>query len=288
MRIAKRLAGRWCGLPLWLGLSLVAPAYAATLASSPVMLANVYHAGITLGDYWISEKYDGVRGYWDGETLRTRSGAIIPVPAWFTARWPKTPMDGELWAGRGRFEQASSTIRQQPADDDAWRRMRYMVFDLPGHAGTFDQRIPVLHKLVAQIDHPWVQAVTQFKVADAAGLQHKLDQVVQGGGEGLVLHRGASLYRAGRSDDLLKLKPFDDAEARVVGIVPGKGKYAGMMGSLLMELPDGTRFRIGTGFSDEQRQNPPPVGTMVTFRYQGMTAAGKPRFARFMRVREES
>jgi len=287
MRKAKRPAALWRSLLLLLGLSLVAPAYAATLASSPVMLANVYHAGVTLGDYWISEKYDGVRGYWDGETLRTRSGAVIPAPAWFTERWPKTPMDGELWAGRGRFEQASSTIRQHPADDDAWRHMRYMVFDLPGHAGTFDQRIPALQKLVAQINHPWVQAVSQFKVANATELQRKLDEVVQGGGEGLVLHRGNSLYRAGRSDDLLKLKPFDDAEARVVGIVPGKGKYEGMMGSLLMELPNGTRFRIGTGFTDEQRQNPPPVGSTVTFRYQGMTAAGKPRFARFMRVRQE-
>lgn len=283
MRKLKRLAGLWRGLLLSVGLSLLTPVF----ASSPVMLANVYHAGITLSDYWISEKYDGVRGYWDGETLRTRSGAIIPAPAWFTAHWPKAPMDGELWAGRGRFEQASSIVRQQPADDDAWRRMRYMVFDLPGHAGTFDQRIPALQKLVAQVDRPWVQAVAQVKVANAAELQHKLDEVVQAGGEGLVLHRGASLYRAGRSDDLLKLKPFDDAEARVVGIVSGKGKYAGMMGSLLVELPDGTRFRIGTGFTDEQRRDPPPVGSMVTFRYQGLTAAGKPRFARFMRVREE-
>jgi DNA ligase-1 len=287
MRKAKRPAALWRSLLLLLGLSLVAPACTAAPVSSPVMLANVYHAGITLSDYWISEKYDGVRGYWDGETLRTRSGAIIPAPAWFTEHWPKTPMDGELWAGRGRFEQASSVIRQQPADDDAWRHMRYMVFDLPGHAGTFDQRIPALQKLVMQIDRPWVQAVTQFKVANATELQRKLDEVVQGGGEGLVLHRGASLYRAGRSDDLLKLKPFEDAEARVIGIVPGKGKYDGMMGSLLMELPDGTRFRIGTGFTDAQRRNPPPVGSMVTFRYQGMTAAGKPRFARFMRVRQE-
>ncbi|GGA23040.1 DNA ligase [Dyella nitratireducens] len=287
MRKAKRSAGVIRTLSLLIGLTLVAPAYPATLTPSPVMLANVYHAGITLSDYWVSEKYDGVRGYWDGETLRTRSGAIIPAPAWFTAKLPKTPMDGELWAGRDRFEQASSTIRQQSADDEAWRHMRYMVFDLPAHPGTFDQRIPVLQKLVAQIDCPWVQAVSQFKVANAAELQRKLDDIVQGGGEGLVLHRGASLYRAGRTGDLLKLKPFDDAEARVVAHVPGKGKYAGMMGSLLVELPDGTRFRIGTGFTDEQRHGPPPVGSTVTFRYQGKTAGGKPRFARFMRVRDE-
>lgn len=263
------------------------PVYPATLSPSPVALANVYHAGIALGDYWVSEKYDGVRGYWDGTALRTRSGALISAPAWFTARWPKTPMDGELWAGRGHFEQASSTVRQQPADDEAWRHIRYMVFDLPAHPGAFDQRIPALQELVAQIDHPWVQAVRQSKVASETELKHTLDAIVQAGGEGLVLHRGASRYRAGRSDDLLKLKPFDDAEARVVGHMPGKGKYAGMTGSLLVELPDGTRFRLGTGFSDEQRRHPPPLGSMVTFQHQGMTSAGKPRFARFLRVRQE-
>jgi DNA ligase-1 len=270
-----------------LGLVTARPVYSAPPTPSPVMLANMYHAGIALGDYWVSEKYDGVRGYWDGEKLRARSGAVIDAPAWFTANWPKTPMDGELWAGRGQFEQASATIRQLTPDDEAWRHIRYMVFDLPGHAGTFDQRIPALQQLVAQIDHAWVQAVAQFKVADEKALKRKLDEAVQGGGEGLVLHRGASLYRAGRTDDLLKLKPFDDAEARVVGYVPGKGKYSGMMGSLLMEAPDGMRFRIGTGFTDEQRRKPPPVGSVVTFRYQGMTSGGKPRFARFMRVRDE-
>lgn len=270
-----------------LGLATARPTYSAPLTPSPVMLANVYHPGVALGDYWVSEKYDGVRGYWDGEKLRARSGAVINAPAWFTAHLPKTPMDGELWAGRGQFEQASATIRQLTPDDEAWRHIRYMVFDLPGHPGTFDQRIPALQQLVAQIDRPWVQAVLQFKVADEKALKRKLDEVVQGGAEGLVLHRGASLYRAGRTDDLLKFKPFDDAEARVVDYAPGKGKYAGMMGALLVEAPDGTRFRLGTGFTDEQRRKPPPVGSMVTYRYQGITSGGKPRFARFMRVRDE-
>ena len=282
-----RKSGMLRALPFLVGLIVTQPAYPATAASSPVMLANVYHPGVALGDYWVSEKYDGVRGYWDGEKLLTRSGSVIHAPAWFTAHWPKTPMDGELWAGRGQFERASATIRQQSAGDDAWHHIRYMVFDLPGQSGTFDQRIPVLQRLIAQLDLPWVQAVSQYKVANEAELRRRLDEVVQGGGEGLVLHRGASLYHAGRNDDLLKLKPFDDAEARVVGHLPGKGKYAGMLGALLVEMPDGTRFRIGTGFSDEQRRNPPPVGSMVTYRYQGVTSSGKPRFARFMRVRDE-
>jgi DNA ligase 1 len=285
MRKLSRSASALCVLPLLIGLTLH-PLYAATVAPSPVLLANVYHPGVVLGDYWISEKYDGVRGYWDGEKLRTRSGAIIFAPAWFTAHWPKTPMDGELWAGRGQFDRASATIRQQPADDKAWRHIRYMVFDIPGQSGPFDQRIPVLQRMVAALDVPWVQAVKQFKVADEADLRRHLDEVVQGGGEGLVLHRGASFYHAGRNDDLLKLKPYDDAEAKVVSYIPGKGKYKGMMGALLVQMPDGTRFHIGTGFTDAQRRAPPPVGSMVTFRYQGMTSGGKPRFARFMRVWE--
>ncbi len=260
---------------------------AEAAALSPVMLANVYHSGVALDDYWVSEKYDGVRGYWDGEKLLTRSGAVLHPPAWFTAHWPRTPMDGELWAGRGQFELASGTIRQQPADDEAWRHIRYMVFDLPGHPGPFTERIGALNQLIAQLNIPWVRPVRQYKVATEAALTADMEQVVQGGGEGLVLHRGTSLYRAGRSDDLLKFKPYEDTEARVVAHVPGKGKYAGMMGALLVEMPDGTRFRLGTGFSDEVRRHPPPVGSLVTYRYRGTTSGGKPRFASFLRVRDE-
>lgn len=266
--------------------SLAGPPFAAADTLSPVMLANVYHAGVVLDDYWVSEKYDGVRGYWDGETLQTRTGATLHPPAWFTAHWPKVPMDGELWAGRGAFDVASVAIRQQPADEAAWRRIRYMVFDLPSHPGPFTERLGALKKVVDGLNVPWVQRVPQYKVANQAALEAQLDRVVRQGGEGLMLHRGASLYREGRSDDLLKLKPYDDAEARVVAHLPGKGKYTGMLGALLVETAQGVRFRLGTGFKDEQRRHPPPIGSLVTYRYRGTTSSGKPRFASFMRVRE--
>jgi len=256
-------------------------------APSPLMLANVYRVGMPLADYWISEKYDGVRAYWDGRRLHTRGGERIEAPSWFTAGWPAQAMDGELWAGRGNFAQAVSTVRMQVPQEQAWRALRFMVFDLPQEPGVFDQRLHALQTLVPALQLPWVQAVAQVKVADHGALQSMLTRVVATGGEGLMLHRGSSLYRAQRSDDLLKFKPHDDSEAVVVGYTPGKGKYVGMVGALLVQMPNGLRFKLGSGLTDAQRRQPPPLGSSVTYRYRGFNASGLPRFAVFMRIREE-
>ena len=132
-----------------------------------------------------------------------------------------------------------------------------------------------------------MQAVGQNKVASAAELQQILAQVVQAGGEGLMLHRADALYESGRSDTLLKLKPWLDAEAVVIAHLPGKGKYQGQLGALLVRAPDGREFRLGTGFSDAQRREPPPLGSTVTYRYRELTGKGLPRFASFLRQRQE-
>ena len=274
----------------WFALPLVAalPCAAVHAADAPaLLLANVYRPGLPLADYWVSEKYDGVRGFWDGRTLRTRGGETVWAPPWFTAGWPAVAMDGELWAGRGRFTHAQSTTRQQQPDDAAWRDMRFMVFDLPKQAGTFDERLPVLDRVVKKIGQPWVQAVAQKRVATDAALQALLQHTVRAGGEGLMLHRGSSLYQSGRSDDLIKVKTHEDTEARVVAHVPGKGRHAGRMGALLVEMPSGQRFKLGAGFTDAQRDAPPPVGSWVTYRFRGTHDGGIPRFASFLRVRED-
>ena len=274
----------------WLGLAPLAALTTpqAWAADAPaLLLANVYRPGMRLADYWVSEKYDGVRGYWDGHTLRTRGGETVAAPAWFTANWPNTPMDGELWAGRGRFSHAQSTVRQQQPDDAAWREMRFMVFDLPAHGGTFDQRLPALNQLVESLNQPWVQAVPQQRVASDAALQKLLLRTVRAGGEGLILHRGASMYRAGRSDDLIKVKTHEDAEAKVVAHLPGQGRHAGRLGALVVEMPSGQRFRLGAGLTDAERDHPPPVGSWVTYRFRGTHDSGVPRFASFVRVRDD-
>ena len=267
---------------------LLAVAQRAFADAPALLLAGRYRPGIDLRDWWVSEKYDGVRAHWDGRQLRTRGGERIAAPAWFTAGWPALPMDGELWAGRGRFEHAQSAAAREQPDDAQWRALRYMVFDLPAHPGSFDERLAALRAAVSALDHTWVQAVPQRKVAGDAELQALLREVVRGGGEGLMLHRGASLYRAGRGEDLLKLKTHDDAEARVIAHVPGKGKHAGRLGALMVETPEGRRFALGTGFTDAQRADPPPVGSWVTYRFRGLhEGSGLPRFASFLRVRSD-
>ncbi|MGJ7496233.1 DNA ligase [Variovorax sp. RT4R15] len=273
----------------FLAASLLASCVAAPArAAAPgLMLAEVYRRGMPLEGYWVSEKYDGVRGYWDGQQLWTRGGERVLAPAWFTAPLPATPLDGELWAGRGRFNLAVSTVRSQTPSDAAWREMRFMVFDLPAQPGDFDTRLTALKKLLPTTQAPWVLPVAQQRATTHADLQALLDKTIKLGGEGLMLHRGGSLYRGERNADLLKFKPFDDAEARVIGHVSGKGKHAGRLGALVVETPEGLRFKLGGGLTDAQREDPPPVGAWVTYRYNGQNPGGVPRFARFMRVREE-
>lgn len=257
----------------------------AQAEAPPLMQPKVYRAGTPLEGYWVSEKFDGVRGYWDGQQLWTRGGQRINPPAWFTAGWPRVAMDGELWAGRGAFASAVSAVRQQIPSDAAWRGMHFMVFDLPAQGGNFDARLAALQQLSVPT---WVQPVVHSRIADHAALQALLQKTVQDGGEGLVLHRGDSLYSGQRNDDLLKFKPFDDAEAKVVAHIPGRGKYEGLLGALLVETPQGQRFKLGTGFSDAQRRDPPAVGSWVTYRFRDLNPSGIPRFASYLRLREDA
>ena len=251
-----------------------------------LMLAQRAPAGIDPAGYWVSEKLDGVRACWDGAVLRFRSGRPISVPDWFVAALPPRPLDGELWIGRGRFEQVSGVVRRETADDAAWRVVRYMLFDLPGDPDDFSRRVERMAHIVETADVPWLQAVPQRRLADRAALKRTFDEVVAGGGEGLMLHRADAHWVAGRSDALLKMTPWLDAEATVVGHVPGRGRQRGRLGALQVRMPDGRQFRLGSGFSDAQRASPPAIGSEVTYRYRELTAQGVPRFPVFLRVRD--
>lgn len=262
---------------------------AATAAADPplLLLAERYNDDVDVTKYWASEKFDGVRAYWDGRLLRFRSGNVVRAPAWFVDGLPRVALDGELWLGRGTFDRLSAIVRRNPPVDAEWRQVRYMVFELPDAPGAFSERIVQMQRLAEGGVPPWLSFVEQFRLADKGELREKLAEVVRQGGEGLMLHRDDAPYQTGRSPVLLKVTPWLDAEARVVGHVPGKGRHAGVLGALRVEMPSGRRFSLGSGFSDGERRQPPAIGTMVTYRYRELNASGKPRFARFLRVREE-
>ena len=256
-------------------------------APPEILLANVYHEGIDPAAYLVSEKLDGVRAIWDGKNLHFRSGHPVNAPHWFTAALPTEALDGELWIARGQFEKLSATVRRSEPVDEEWRQVRYMIFELPGAAGRFSERVAQIRKIVAQVNQPWLQAVVQHAAVDRAKLDKMLMETLKQGGEGLMLHRADALYETGRSDTLLKLKPWLDAEATVIAHLPGQGKYAGLLGALQLRLPDGRLLRLGTGLSDAQRREPPPIGAVVTYRYRELTRNGLPRFASFVRIRQD-
>ena len=276
----------WRGvLLLWLALSFSPlPAVAEPPA---ILLANVYRGQVDPGLYLVSEKLDGVRAIWDGKVLSFRSGRPIHAPDWFVAGLPQQPLDGELWIARGQFERVSGIVRRDIPDDAAWREVRYMIFELPGAPGPFSARAEQIKRVVAEANVPWLFEISQFFPVDRSSLKKRLDEVVKQGGEGLMLHRADAPYQTGRSAVLLKLKPWEDAEAIVVGHQPGRGRHAGVLGALRVRLPDGRELLLGTGFSDAQRRHPPAIGSTVTYRFRDLTSKGMPRFASFLRIRDE-
>ncbi len=276
MALTRRTCLAW-----FAGLSLPAAA-----APTTVRLAREAPNAIDPAGWLVSEKYDGVRALWDGEVLRFRSGLPVAAPAWFLARLPVTPLDGELWLGRGRFDAVSGTVRKLQPLDEEWRALRYMVFDLPGGGGPFSQRAARIEALARKLAWPQLQSVAQAPVADRAALAQRLAEVVAGGGEGLMLHRADAPWLPGRSEALLKMKPLHDAEAVVIGHVAGRGRHTGRLGALRVRNDDGVEFLLGTGFSDAQRAQPPLPGSVVTYTHRGSTSGGVPRFASFLRVRE--
>lgn len=263
------------------------PIIASEKSTQPpaLLLARIYHENINLHDYWVSEKLDGVRAFWNGKQLISRKGNIYHAPFWFTSVLPDIALDGELWISKGKFDELSAIVRRHSSTTSDWSTVSYRVFDLPGSPNTFDHRLKQLKTIIQKVNAPHIQLVHQHRIADHESLIQLLDKTVAEGGEGLMLHRGSSVYQSTRSDDLLKLKKYLDAEAIVIAHLPGNGKYTGMLGSLEVETKDHIRFKIGTGFSDAERKSPPPVGSVITYKYYGFTNKGTPRFASFVRIR---
>jgi DNA ligase-1 len=248
--------------------------------------ATRYKAVIDISQYWVSEKLDGMRGYWNGQQLLTRQGNIIHSPKWFTQNWPTTAMDGELWIARDQFQSTVSCVRKININEDCWRSVRFMMFDLPKSIDTFTQRIAAMKSLIDNNSSNYLGMIQQFKLKNNQQLDELLEYITDNKGEGLMIHKANAYYYSGRTSNIMKLKKYQEAEATIIAYVGGKGKYQGMLGAVTVKTPTGIVFNIGSGFSDNERANPPAIGSIITYKYNGKTKASKPRFARFFRLRK--
>ena len=233
----------------------------------------------------MSEKLDGVRAYWDGKKLISRGGHEFKVPLWFIKDFPPFEIDGELWSKRGDFDNISGIVRTQTPHKE-WGQLTYNIFEVPNQKDGLLSRLSVLEKYLNKHPNSYIKILKQSTCKDENHLKTFLKEVEAKGGEGIVVRDGNAPYINKRTSKALKVKSFDDEECEVVGFKNGKGKYEGKVGSLTCKQKNGQIINIGSGLSDALRKNPPDIGTEITFKYNGLTKYGKPRFPVYLRVRK--
>jgi len=232
-------------------------------------------------DGWLmSEKLDGVRAIWNGEKLLSRNGNEFFAPAWFKSRLPNNVcLDGELFIGRGKFQQVVGAVKKKVPLDHEWLPIKYNVFDAPNLSMIFSSRLEYCEELLT--DNTIAKIVPHFIRKDNEHAQEFFKEICKNGGEGIMIKNPSSMYEEGRSSNLLKYKPFESDEGKVIGHEEGEGRLAGMLGALIINWKNIT-FKVGTGLNDELRKTPPNVGTSITFGYCGLTDGGVPRFPTFI------
>ena len=283
-KLFKRYVSKFSGIvpSLFCILFFLFLSVTASVAKEPLLLKKYSNQNVT--GWLMSEKLDGIRAIWTGSQLVTRRGNVIAAPKWFLDALPPFSIDGELWTKRGDFEHIQSIVMKDSPGDD-WKEISYNIFDAPDQPGGLIARLGHLRnwQKIHQISH--LKIIPQIKCRGDEHLQQFQKQIENIGGEGVVVRDPKALYNHGRSATALKVKSFDDDECRVVGHNKGNGKYRNLLGSIDCKMADGKLFRIGSGFSDAERENPPPIGSLVTYKHQGWTANGLPRFPVFLRTR---
>ena len=259
----------------------------AALATKPdLFLLKTYDDSKDVVGWVMSEKLDGIRGFWTGKELVSRGGNPIHAPAWFTQNYPPFAIDGELWTQRGDFENISSIVRSKNSNQ-RWKHITHNIFEVPGQSGGLLKRLGVLKEYLRKNPNPYLQIIPQTVINTKGQLADFLKEVTTDKGEGVVVRNPNSLYQTGRLSSALKVKQYFDTECIVLEILPGKGKYQNMMGSVLCQTDTGKKLKIGSGFKDKDRANPPAIGSKITFKYYGFTKKGSFKYPVYLRVRQE-
>lgn len=243
--------------------------------------------------YLMSEKLDGIRGIWEAGKFKTRQDNPIHTPSYFTYNFPSFKLDGELWIARAKFDEVSALIRSDSLDSSLWKSVTYNVFDVPNACEEFkltpctlSNRLKVLERYLQQNPNPYIKIIKQIPIKDQEHLKEFYKDIIFNKGEGVVIRKDFAPYEKGRSKNALKLKPYEDAECKVIAYTEGKGKFQGKIGALLCQMPDDRVIKIGSGLKDKDRENPPKIGSIVTYKFNGLTKNSLPRFPVFLHIRD--
>lgn len=262
---------------------------------------------INFNNFVMSEKLDGVRAIFDRKTIKTRSGRKICPPQFWLKEFEnlnEIKLDGELWIARGKFGEISSAVAKFSGDkcdnnnkSDIWQEISYNIFDSDICE---NKSIKNCEKILKEKfkNFKYIKIIEQKEAKNKENIDKFFNEIIKKGGEGIILRE--NLPKDFNNRIAYKYKPFYDAECIVKEHIKGKGKNSGKLGSILceMNIKDLPQFRdsiesqiinfkIGTGFNETQRKNPPKIGEKIQFRYNELTKNNIPRFAVFIRIRNE-
>ncbi len=249
-----------------------------------LFLLKTYDKNLDVIDWVMSEKLDGIRGFWDGKELVSRGGHAFNPPKFWTDGFPNFEIDGELWTKRGDFERISSIVRQK-TPDNRWEVVSFNIFEVPNQKGNLLERLDVLRAYLKQHPSKILKVIKQVPIKSKQQLNHFLEKVLDNKGEGVVVRHPKMPYQTGCLSNALKVKRYRDEECVVIEILSGKGKYKGKMGSVKCKTKKGFIIKIGSGFADVQRENPPIIGSEITFKYYGLTKNKKHKYPVFLKIK---
>ena len=246
------------------------------------MLAHKYNPLIDYTGWYMSEKLDGVRSTYCDRQFMSRNEKQFLQSKGFDKSFPQNiTLDGELFGGRGTFNETSGICRKKYNRD--WSSLKYYVFEIPNFITPFKHTISYLNSNIRNRYNNLI-VLPQTICSSKEHLQRFFERVITEGGEGVMLRHPDSYYEEGkRSSFLLKVKRFHKATCTVIGYENGKGKYSNVVGSLVCKFMN-TTINIGSGLTDSDRINPPEIGSFIQFRYFSLSKENIPRFPTFIKV----
>lgn len=255
----------------------------SNLYSLEIQKPKIYNEDFhNIKNWYMSEKLDGIRAYWNGKELLSKNGNKIYAPSWFIENFPPFELDGELWTKRDDFETVQNIVLDKSPSKD-WNKITYNIFEVPNQNGNFDERLKIVGNWLKSNPNKYIKIIPQLLCKDKKHLNIYLQELLNKKAEGIILKNPNTNYFTGRNENILKVKKFFDMEGIVINHNYSKGKFK----SLVIKLENEIIFNLGGGFSNLQRENPPKIGEIVTFKYYGLTKKGKPKFASFLRIRKK-